>query len=73
MFREPEKGSVINVSRGRSESRAWSHVDIAGGADNGLGTGMRDGAGGNESRAGVECGERDECLVATEGGINSVR
>ena len=47
--------------------------DIAGGADNGFGTGMRDGGGGHESRARVECGERDKCVVATEGGINSVQ
>ena len=48
-------------------------VDIAGGAVNGRGTGVRDSVGGREIRAGDVCAERWERIGATEGGINSVR
>ena len=47
--------------------------DIAGGADDGRGTGVRDGGGGKEIRLRVEFAERWERLGATDGGINSVR
>ena len=47
--------------------------DIAGGTVDGLGTGVRDGGGDNEIRAGVEFAERWEHIGATEGGLNSVR
>ena len=46
--------------------------DMAGGAVDGRGTGVRDGGGGNEIRAGVVWAERWPCAGATEGGINSV-
>ena len=48
-------------------------VAIAGGVEDGLETGVSDGGGGNESRAGVELAERVERDCATEGGISSVR
>jgi hypothetical protein len=46
---------------------------VAGGADAGRGTGISDGGGGKEIRAGDECAEKCDCSGTTDGGINSVR
>ena len=46
---------------------------IAGGAVDGRGTGISDGGGGKEIKAGDVCAEKGECSGVANGGINSVR
>ena len=62
------------MSEGERGGAELEEVDgNAGGAVDGRGTGVSDGGGGSDIRAGEECAEKCEFSGATEGGINSVR